>query len=98
LSRKAAGRDDVPLKQNVWYYLGERRWSLADIKTLWDSLGPAQHIAARSSDPESISHGLERGELEQLTIELKQISLIQPSTVESVVMKQLVKESKESKE
>ena len=40
--RKAAGRDDVPIfyKQNVWYYLGERRWSLADIKTLWDSLGP----------------------------------------------------------
>lgn len=40
--RKAAGRDDVPIssKQNVWYYLGERRWTLADIKTLWDSLGP----------------------------------------------------------
>jgi hypothetical protein len=37
--RKTASRDDV-LKQNVWYYLGERRWSLADIKTLWDSLGP----------------------------------------------------------
>ncbi|KAI0277333.1 hypothetical protein BGY98DRAFT_1097494 [Russula aff. rugulosa BPL654] len=84
-------RDDV-LKQNVWYYLGERRWSLADIKTLWDSLGPAQPIAARSSDPESISHGLERGELEQLTIELQQVSLIQPSNVESVVMKQLAQE------
>ncbi len=40
--RKAASRDDVPVppKQNVWYYLGERHWSLADIKTLWDSLGP----------------------------------------------------------
>jgi hypothetical protein len=25
---------------SVWYYLCERRWSLADIKTLWDSLGP----------------------------------------------------------
>jgi hypothetical protein len=39
--RKAAGRDDVLVspKQNIWYYLGERRWSLADIKTLWDSLG-----------------------------------------------------------
>lgn len=40
--RRAAGHDDalVFLKQNVWYYLGERRWSLANIKTLWDSLGP----------------------------------------------------------
>jgi hypothetical protein len=40
--RKVAGRDDVPLSptQNVWYYLAERRWSIADIKTLWDSLGP----------------------------------------------------------
>ncbi|KAF8488475.1 hypothetical protein F5888DRAFT_1799013 [Russula emetica] len=79
-------------RKNVWYYLGERHWSLADIKTLWDSLGPAQHVAARSSDPESISHGLERGELEQLTIELQQVSLIQPSTAESVVMKQLAQE------
>ena len=38
----AADRDDVPTiaKQSVWYYLGERRWILAEIKTLWDSLGP----------------------------------------------------------
>jgi len=79
-------------RKNVWYYLGERRWSLADIKTLWDSLGPAQPVAARSSDPESISRGLERGELEQLTIELQQVSLIQPSTLESVVLKQLAQE------
>ena len=44
LVHRAAGYDDVPnypSKQNVWYYLGERRWSLADdIRTLWDSLGP----------------------------------------------------------
>lgn len=76
-------------RKNVWYYLGERRWNLADINNLWDSLGPAQPFAARSSDPKSISHMLERGELEQLTIELQQVSLIQPSTVESAVMKQL---------
>jgi len=41
--RKAAGRVVIPIspKQDVWYYPGERRWSLADIvKTLWDSLRP----------------------------------------------------------
>jgi len=40
----------------------------------------------------SISRGLERGELEQITIELQQVSLIQPSTVESVVIKQLAQQ------
>jgi hypothetical protein len=29
-----------PPKQNVWFYLGERRWSLAEFKPLWESLGP----------------------------------------------------------
>jgi hypothetical protein len=53
--RNAAGRDDVPTtpKQNVWYYLGERRWSLADIKTLWDSLGPVLLPPPSSPAPET---------------------------------------------
>ena len=43
-------------------------------------------------NPETISRGLERGQIEQLTIELQQVSLIQPSTVEAVVMKKLAQE------
>ncbi len=54
--RKAAGRDNVPIspKQSVWYYLGERRWSLADVKNLWDSLGPVLvHSLPFSPAPET---------------------------------------------
>jgi hypothetical protein len=38
-----------------------------------------QHIATCASDPESISHALERGQIEQLTKEVQQVSLMQPS-------------------
>ncbi|KAF8500312.1 hypothetical protein F5888DRAFT_1633075 [Russula emetica] len=73
-------------------YITTAKEKHAELYTFMYAPRKAQHVAARSSDPESVSHGLERGELEQLTIELQQVLLIQPSTVESVAMKQLAQE------
>jgi len=110
--------DDVcpTLTQNGWHYLGQQRWSLVDIKSIWQALGPpvfplshtllarprgltrllvsqAQRaIATRAfpnADPGEIARRLKRGQIEQLTIELQQVSLVQPNPGEAVLMKKL---------
>jgi len=81
-------------RKNGWHYLGQQRWSLVDIKSIWTSLGsPAQRaLATRSfqnADPSEITRRLKRGQIEQLTIELQQVSLVQPNLGESVLVKKL---------
>jgi len=49
-------------------------------------------LAARRSqdaDIAEIARGLKKGQLEQLTVELQQVSLLGPNTAESAVMKKL---------
>ncbi|KAI9467340.1 hypothetical protein BJY52DRAFT_64085 [Lactarius psammicola] len=81
-------------RKNGWQYLGQQRWNLADIKSIWHSLvSPAQRaLAARRSqdaDIAEIARGLKKGQLEQLTVELQQVSLLGPNAAESAVMKKL---------
>ncbi|KAH9062296.1 hypothetical protein EDB87DRAFT_1608401 [Lactarius vividus] len=81
-------------RKNGWQYLGQQRWSVADIKSIWNSLvSPAQRaLAARRSqdaDVAEIARGLKKGQLEQLTVELQQVSLLGPNAAESAVMKKL---------
>ncbi|KAI9447694.1 hypothetical protein H4582DRAFT_1895690 [Lactarius indigo] len=81
-------------RKNGWLYLGQQRWNVADIKSIWNSLvSPAQRaLAARRSqdaDIAEIARGLKKGQLEQLTVELQQISLLGPNAAESAVMKKL---------
>ncbi|KAH9960420.1 hypothetical protein BC827DRAFT_393109 [Russula dissimulans] len=81
-------------RKNGWHYLGQQQWNVVETKSIWTSLGPpAQNaLAARSSqtgDPVEITRGLKRGQIEQLTIQLQQVSLIQPNNSESVLIKKL---------
>lgn len=81
-------------RKSGWQYLGQQRWNVADIKSIWNSLvPPAQRaLAARRSqdaDIAEIARGLKRGQLEQLTVELQQVSLLGPNAAESAVMKKL---------
>ncbi|KAH9042855.1 hypothetical protein EDB84DRAFT_1472754 [Lactarius hengduanensis] len=81
-------------RKSGWQYLGQQRWNVADIKSIWNSLvPPAQRaLAARRSqdaDIAEIARGLKKGQLEQLTVELQQVSLLGPNAAESAVMKKL---------
>ncbi|KAI9508113.1 hypothetical protein F5148DRAFT_20640 [Russula earlei] len=81
-------------RKNGWHYLGQQRWTLVETKSIWNSLGsPAQNaLAARSSqsgDPTEITRDLRKGQLEQLTIKLQQVSVIHPNAGESVLLKKL---------
>ncbi|KAH8982799.1 hypothetical protein EDB92DRAFT_1892798 [Lactarius akahatsu] len=81
-------------RKSGWQYLGQQRWNVADIKSIWNSLvSPAQRaLAARRSqdaDIAEIARGLKKGQLEQLTVELQQVSLLGPNAAESAVMKKL---------
>jgi len=49
-------------------------------------------LATRSfqnADPSEITRRLKRGQIEQLTIELQQVSLVQPNPGESILVKKL---------
>ncbi|KAH9173323.1 hypothetical protein EDB89DRAFT_2068780 [Lactarius sanguifluus] len=81
-------------RKSGWQYLGQQRWNVADIKSIWNSLvSPAQRaLAARRSqdaDIAEIARGLKKGQLEQLTVELQQVSLLGPNAAESAVMQKL---------
>jgi hypothetical protein len=81
-------------RKNGWQYLGQQRWNLVDIRSIWHSLiVPAQRaLAARRSqdaDIAEIARGLKKGQLEQLTVELQQVSLLGPNAAESAVMRKL---------
>ncbi|KAH9967112.1 hypothetical protein BJV74DRAFT_889995 [Russula compacta] len=45
--------------------------------------------SSQDASPANISRGLKQGQIEQLTIELQQVSLTQPNAAESVLMKKL---------
>ncbi|KAI0298849.1 hypothetical protein BC826DRAFT_85942 [Russula brevipes] len=81
-------------RKNGWHYLGQQRWGLTEIKSIWNSLtDPAQRALATRSfkddDPDWIKRGLEEGKIEQLTIELQQVSLMQPNAGEALLLKKL---------
>ncbi|KAH9002462.1 hypothetical protein EDB86DRAFT_3074235 [Lactarius hatsudake] len=81
-------------RKSGWQYLGQQRWNVADIKSIWNSLvSPAQRaLAARRSqdaDVAEIARGLKKGQLEQLTVELQQVSLLGPNAAESAVIQKL---------
>jgi len=82
-------------RKKGWQYLGQQRWNLVDIKPIWHSLiDPAQRALAsrRSQDAEmiaEITRGLKRGQLEQITVELVQVSVLGPNAAESAVKKKL---------
>jgi hypothetical protein len=44
---------------------------------------------SKDDDPDWIKRGLEEGKIEQLTIELQQISLMQPNAEEALLLKKL---------
>ncbi|KAH9985211.1 hypothetical protein BJV74DRAFT_886342 [Russula compacta] len=81
-------------RRNGWHYLGQQRWSMGSIKSIWHSLAPLAQRAvvnrsSQDASPADISRGLKQGQIEQLTIELQQVSLTQPNAAESVLMKKL---------
>jgi hypothetical protein len=45
--------------------------------------------AFQNADPGEITRRLKKGQIEQLTVELQQVSLVQPNPGESVLLKKL---------
>ncbi|KAH9972957.1 hypothetical protein BGW80DRAFT_276586 [Lactifluus volemus] len=81
-------------RKDTWHYIGQQRWRPVGIKSIWPALAvPAQRaLAARRAqnvDPVEIAQGLRRGKLEQLTVELEQVSRGVPNAAESALIRKL---------